>query len=142
MGARPGTNNGGGPKTPEGKARALANLDPQASVKHGLFMRPPAPRCDTCELASECNGAKPGGTCEPEAVRRQIVADVMALPHLHEEDRPEVERYALLALREIMPWLWPATYGLRTPRGLNRLRHKLGLTPAGRAERWRQVFRR
>lgn len=142
MGARKGSNNNGGPKTAEGRARALANLDPLASVKHGLFLRPRVPRCDTCELASECSGAKPGGTCEPEAVRRQVVADVMALPHIHEEDRPEVEQYARLLLREIMPHLWPATYGLRTPRGLNRLRHKLGLTPAGRAERRRKAFRR
>ena len=142
MGARPGSNNGGGPKTAEGRARALDNLDPLASVKHGLFMRPRAPQCDTCELASECSEARPGGTCEPEAVRRQIVADVMALPYIREEDRPEVEAYATLALRQIMPWLWPAAYSLRTPRGLNRLRHRLGLTPAGRAERWRQVFRR
>ena len=29
-----------GPKTPEGRAKALANMDPLASVKHGLFMRP------------------------------------------------------------------------------------------------------
>jgi len=93
-------------------------------------------------MAGECSGAKPGGTCEPEAVRRQIVADVMALPHLYEEDRLEVEEYALLALREIMPWLWPAIYGLRAPRGLKRLRDKLGLTPAGRAKRRRQAFRR
>lgn len=141
MGARPGTNNGGGPKTPEGRARALANLDPLASVKHGAYLRPQAPCCDTCELASDCSGYKPGGTCDPENVRRQIVADVMALPHIREEDRPEVEQYARLLLREIMPHLWPATYGLRTPRGLNRLRRKLGLAPAGRAER-QQVFRR
>ena len=141
MGARPGTNNGGGPKTPEGKARARANLDPLASVKHGMFLSTPAPSCDTCELAGECSGRTPGGTCDPEDVRRQIVAEVMALPHIREEDRPEVEQYARLLLREIMPHLWPATYGLRTPRGLNRLRRKLGLAPAGRAER-QQVFRR
>lgn len=132
MGARPGSNNGGGPKTAEGRARALANLDPLASVKHGVFLRPRAPRCDTCELASECSGAKPGGTCEPEAVRRQIVADVMALPHIREEDRPEVEQYATLRLRWEMPWLYPAQYAARTPRGLWRLARKLGLTPEGR----------
>jgi len=61
MGARPGTNNGGGPKTPEGRARALANLDPLASVKHGAYLRPQAPCCDTCELAratGDCNLVK------------------------------------------------------------------------------------
>ena len=132
MGARPGSNNGGGPKTAEGRARALANLDPLASVKHGVFLRPRAPRCDTCELAGECSGAKPGGTCEPEAVRRQIVADVMALPHLHEEDRPEVEQYAALRLRWEMPWLYPVQYAARTPRGLFCAMAHLGLLPGRR----------
>lgn len=142
MGARPGSNNRGGPRTAAGKARALANLNPQAGVKHGLYCQARAPRCDTCKLAGECSGAKPGGTCEPEAVRQQIVADVMALPFIREEERPEAEEYARLALRWYMPWLWPAVYSLRTPRGLLRLMHRLGLTPAGQAERWRQTFRR
>lgn len=132
MGARPGTNNGGGPKTPEGRARALANLDHLASVKHGAYLSTPAPRCDTCELAGECSGRTPGGTCDPEDVRRQIVAEVMALPHIREEDRPEVEQYAALRLRWEMPWLYPVQYAARTPRGLWRLARKLGLTPEGR----------
>ena len=132
MGARPGTNNGGGPKTPEGRARALANLDPLASVKHGAYLRPQAPCCDTCELAGECSGAKPSGTCDPEDVRRQIVAEVMALPHIREEDRPEVELYATLRLRWQMPWLYPVQYAARTPRGLFRAMEHLGLLPGRR----------
>lgn len=132
MGARPGTNNGGGPKTPEGKARARANLDPLASVKHGMFLSTPAPSCDTCELAGECSGRTPGGTCDPEDVRRQIVADTMALPHIREEDRPEVEQYAALRLRWEMPWLYPVQYAARTPRGLFRAMGNLGLLPGRR----------
>lgn len=49
MGARPGTNNGGGPKTPEGRARALANLDRLAAVKHGFYCRPKGALCLKCE---------------------------------------------------------------------------------------------
>ena len=135
MGARPGTNNGGGPKTPEGKARARANLNPQAGVRHGLYCKPRAPRCDTCPGAGDCSGYTPGGTCNPADVQAALVAEVMALPHIREGDRPQVEQYAALSLRQAMPWLWRADYAHRPPRGLDRLRRELGLTRRGLRER-------
>ncbi len=141
MGARPGSNNNGGPRTPEGRARALANLRPDAGTKHGLFVRARPPRCDTCAGASECSGYTPGGSCDPAAVRAQIAADVMALPHIRDDELPQVERYAELLLRVEMPWLWPGRYAWRRPRGLDRLRRELGLTPLSLCERRRREAR-
>jgi len=143
MGARPGSNNNGGPKTPKGRARALANLDRLAAVKHGIYLRRQAPQCDECEWAAKCSGYKPGGTCDPQDVIAATVAEVMAAAHIREDEGPHVGLYARLLLRWQMPWLFPGKYQLRSPRGLLPLMDKLGLTPLGRAKRrareWRCV---
>ena len=78
-GAEPGSNRGGGPKTAEGKQTALANLQPDSAMTHGIYAylaRGTMPRCERCELSEECPYAddeelNPTGRC----VIMQLVYD-------------------------------------------------------------------
>jgi hypothetical protein len=90
----PGENGGGGPKTPEGRARALANLDSDhAAISHGCRMT--AGRflpCDKCLAAEGCEHRAAGDTC---AIEREFVqgrrGQLLAVEHLAPLDLVSVE---------------------------------------------------
>lgn len=90
--------------TPEGKARALANLKPDrlAATKHGLttfLTRAIAPPCRFCIAKSECDRFREGNaTCIlAEEYQAEVTAQIMALPQIQPEDRPLVLEYAKTA---------------------------------------------
>jgi hypothetical protein len=111
-GAPPGSNRGGGPKTVEGRATALANLrGSDELVTHGMcrfLERGLAPACDKCLarpglvmadgsalVAEPCEVYQPGGACRiVQARMAEIVSMVMAEDHITELQRPLVVEFA------------------------------------------------
>ena len=92
----PGDNGGGGPRTPEGRARMLANLtgDPRtAAVRHGLRMATgELLRCDGCPVKATCEEFRAGDRCWLEAQYLQDRrAQVLAVGHLSPLDWPAVD---------------------------------------------------
>jgi len=84
-----------------GRARALANLSPDAAITHGLsryLSRSIAPPCKRCAAREECEEFRDGATCIiAERHQAQIVRDLRALPHLGDVDLPLVHEYAKVA---------------------------------------------
>lgn len=103
-GAPRGENQGGGPKTPEGRDRALANLhpDPRAATVHGahtFLTRSICPPCRLCVARGDCEGFRPGdATCQlAEAYQADTAAAIMDLPQIQVEDRPLVLEFSKVA---------------------------------------------
>lgn len=88
-----------GPQTPEGKARALANLtDPETQrlthQAHRWLGRALAPSCDHCADREHCEAFEAGGTCRlAEQEQADLYAAVMSLPHVRPEQAPLVRAY-------------------------------------------------
>lgn len=119
-GAKPGTNNGGGPKTAEGQERAIANLQPsEASVVHGgyAWLRSGvAPWCDQCPARSLCPEYRAGDRCRPmEIAYEGMVVQVMGMPHIEPHHEPLVREYSrhVCGLEIVDRWL--ALEGLVLP---------------------------
>jgi len=103
-GCAPGENRGGGPKTEEGRQRALDALARagESRISHGAerwVRRTLAPPCDKCWGAGECAEYEAGGTCSV-ALRMQadLVREIMDLEHIQDYQRPQVEEYAVWAV--------------------------------------------
>ena len=155
---RPGEDSKPGPKTPEGAAKALANLVPAGGTyRHGVsrFLdRAIAPSCDRCVGKEGCEFVVPGGTCAlAEALQAQSIAEIMALPQVQSEDLPLAREYAKCAtalavidsyLGVTSPFLPGSASGYlegqpilatraRLSASLVRLASELGLSPVSRA---------
>jgi len=103
-GCPPGTNRGGGPKTPDGMERALANLQGGAErlQTHGAnsyWRRTLAPPCRKCLGASQCEEYEDGEVCRI-ALRAQakVEEEVKALDHIKPLHHPLVRDYAKLVI--------------------------------------------
>ena len=86
--------------TPEGKERALANLQPQpwGAQTHGLFTwttRGVGPICNKCPVKDECPAYADGARCRIAAEKLQaLVEATMKEPHIQQSDMPTVVEYA------------------------------------------------
>ena len=147
-------------KTPESRARQLANLEPLTSaVRHGgyrLLERGLAPPCDRCSFSEGCPEHEPGATCRvAERHAAEVAEELLALPHVKPEDRFLVAEFAKLSTLALVLDAYTATNGLfvvdeehpnvLTPQpcvtrlrlavsnNLRQLGETLGLTPLARA---------
>lgn len=103
-GALPGTNNGGGPKTPDGRARALAQLGYPpglAHITHGATMAAGnLMPCDKCLKQNDCEAHQAGERCQLEAAylaeRRGQLGQIT---HLEAIDGPAVDALVWTEIR-------------------------------------------
>jgi len=98
---KPNPKHGGGPQTAEGWQTALANLDHRtpetAALTHqgNRWMgRALAPACDRCADRTRCEAFTEGGTCRlAEEQQADLMACIMALPHIRPEHEPLARAY-------------------------------------------------
>jgi len=146
-----------GPMTPEGHARAIANLQPTANLSHGVdrwLKSTIAPPCERCVARQGCPraGEALDGTCIIATQRQQELIDaLMSLPHIEEMDLALVREFAKLTVALEIADVWLARVGpwsmdgedtrvqhlvstrLTISRQVKELARELGLTPASRA---------
>lgn len=139
------------------RAKQLANLSPQNSVKHGVHrwlengLAPPCYRC----IIADCPVRDDDVDVCPIALERQaeIIAGLMDLDHIQPTDLPLVREYAKLVvaceiadawLSRVGPWVLtddgdvqPRSLMLTTrislSRSIREYAKELGLTPAARS---------
>lgn len=98
---KPNPKHGGGPQTAEGWQQALANLENRtpetAALSHqgNRWMgRALAPACDRCADRTRCEAFTEGGTCRlAEEQQADLMACIMALPHIRPEHEPLARAY-------------------------------------------------
>lgn len=100
-GARPGDNNGGGPKTEEGLQR-ISEAAKVASTKHGLWRMVETgmvPGCDLCGMIDLCDRYRMGAPCAQAAeALEEVLSAVMAQEHVEEISRPLAREYAKIVV--------------------------------------------
>lgn len=104
-GARPGSNNGGGPKTVRGLERVERNLRPQggSNFRHGVYRfieseGAMAPPCGRCIYAERCEEYEAGATCTvAERYQAELIEELMGLEHVLEQDALAVRELATIA---------------------------------------------
>lgn len=146
-----------GPATPEGRERALSNLETLAPLKHGVsrWMRYTiAPPCAKCVARQYCEVAftSEDGACAVAMERqRDLVDGIMSLPHVEDTDFPVVREFAKLTVALELADLWLAfnspwregadgevdargliNVRMTISRAMRDLARELGLTPASR----------
>ena len=158
-GCAPGDNRNGGPRTAAGIATVTGNLTVppgEAALthqSHRFLAHALAPACSRCVVNGPCERFTEGGTCSlAEEAQAEVLAGVLALPHVQDEDLPLCREYAKTVvglaivdryLAATSPFLPGAESGylesqpvLKTRQGLSsalvRLAGELGLSPASR----------
>jgi len=153
----PGSNGGGGPKTPDVRARTNANLIP-GGTKHGAnrwMKKSLAPACRFCIARDKCAAYQDGGSCTlAENYQEDLLAAVQAEVTLTPASTPIALEYAkvCVALQIIDTYLggdagnmfmpgYPSYIELqpvfrerlRLSARMQDLARELGLTPSARA---------